>query len=93
MLMLMAVFQHAGHITLNWFWGAEPLSCFGICDNGYRLVSDLICDGCKLGMVSHLAVQEASEPAAGFCHSCNVLTLENSLPMAVAYKIRCLTPS
>lgn len=90
--MLMAVFQHAGHIALNWFWRAELLSCFDVWDSGYRLVSDLICDGCKQGMVSGLAMQEVGEPAAGFCY-CNVLMLENRLPIVVAYKIRFFAPS
>jgi len=40
----------------------------------------------KLGMVSDLAVLEACEPAAGFCHSWDGLILENSLPVVMVQK-------
>lgn len=41
----------------------------------------------KLNIVSDLSVQEAGKPTAGICHSWDVLTLENRLPMMMAYKI------
>ena len=40
-----------------------------------------------MSIVSDLAVLEAGEPAAGFCHSWDVLILENRLPVVMAHKI------
>lgn len=44
-------------------------------------------------MVANLAVLQADEPDALFCHPCNVLILGSRLLMVMSHKIKCLTLS